>query len=200
MPALTRTGIAREIATAGLLIASYPLDEIARRAERLFDWGDETVVLAHGLGGSRANFLAFAAYVRMAGFGRIEFFEYPRWQSVADSASMLSEMVGRVSPGRAVHIVGHSLGGTIARRFATSAPHKVRSLVTIGSPYSINNSNSRELAIFGEEDPIVPPPPEQFRANMFKRAEVLPATGHLAILYHPQTLRLTATELRLNRY
>ncbi len=199
---MTRETVIREIATAGLLLASYPLDLLARRGERLLPrMGRETVVLAHGLGGSRANFLAFAGYIRMAGFLNVEFFEYPRWQSLEDSAAQLSAFIDKLAPGGGVHLVGHSLGGTIARRFAAAAPVRtVRSIVTIGSPYALTQSSARELAIFGDEDPIVPPPPEELVSErMFKRVHVLPRTGHLAILYHPETLRLTANELRLNR-
>lgn len=199
---MMRETVIREIAAAGLLLASYPLDVLARRGERLLPRvGRETVVLAHGLGGSRANFLAFAGYIRMAGFLNLEFFEYPRWQPIEDSAAQLRAFVDKVAPEGGVHLVGHSLGGTIARRFAASASSRVvRSIVTIGSPYSLSQSSPRELAIFGDDDPIVPPPPEEVLSQrMFRRIHVLPRTGHLAILYHPETLRLTASELRLNR-
>ncbi len=73
---MTREGAMRDVVTAGILLASYPLDLLARRGERLLPrLGRETVVLAHGLGGSRANFLAFAGYLRMTGFPTIEVFE-----------------------------------------------------------------------------------------------------------------------------
>lgn len=199
---MTREGVIREIAAAGLLLASYPLDAIARRGERLLPrLGRETVVLAHGLGGSRANFLAFAGYIRMVGFPNVEFFEYPRWQSIDESAAQLRAFVDEIAPEGGVHLVGHSLGGTIARRFAQSAARRaVRSIVTIGSPWHPSQASPREIAIFGDDDAIVPPPPEELMPErMFKRVHVLPQTGHLAILYHPETLRLTANELRLNR-
>lgn len=199
---MTATMVCREIAAAGLLLASYPLDLVARRSERLLPRiGREPVILVHGLGGSRANFLAFAGYIRMTGFLNIHFFEYPRGQSVADSAEQLGAFVRGVAPERGVHLIGHSLGGAISRRFASSAPAgAVRSIVTIGSPYSFSQVSARELAIFGDEDPIVPPPPAELAGpRMFKRIHVLPNTGHLAILYHPETLRLAANELRINR-
>lgn len=199
---MTSRTVYRELATAGLLLASYPLDLFARQGERLMPrLGGDPVVLAHGLGGSRANFLAFAAYIRLAGFSNIAFFEYSRWQSVADSAKQLGELVEQVAPDGGVHLIGHSLGGTIARRFSATAPRGfVRSLVTIGSPYSFSQTSADEIAIFGDEDPIVPPPPlELVGETMFKRMTVLENSGHLAILYHPETLRLAATELRLNR-
>jgi pimeloyl-ACP methyl ester carboxylesterase len=199
---MTSTTVAREIATAGLLLASYPIDLFARQGERLLPrLGGEPVILAHGLGGSRANFLAFAAYIRMTGFSNISFFEYSRWQSVTVSAQQLGEFVHQFSPEGGVHLIGHSLGGTISRRFTAMAPKgTVRSLITIGSPYSFSQTSGNEVAIFGDEDPIVPPPPtEMVSEQMFKRMIVLDRTGHLAILYHPETLRIAASELRLNR-
>ena len=199
---MTSTTVYRELAIAGLLIASYPLDLVARQGERLLPHlAGEPVILAHGLGGSRANFLAFAAYIRLTGFHNIVFFEYSRWQSINDSAHQLEELVDKIAPEGGVHLIGHSLGGTIARRFAANAQAGiVRSLITIGSPYSFSQTSDEEIAIFGDEDPIVPPPPhEMVSEQMFKRMVVLENAGHLAILYHPETLRTAAKELRLNR-
>jgi pimeloyl-ACP methyl ester carboxylesterase len=194
----------RELATAGLLLASYPVDLLARQSERLLPRIGllrDPVILAHGLGGSRANFLAFAAYIRLTGFSNISFFEYPRRQSIVDSARQLEEMVKEVAPAGGVHLIGHSLGGTISRVFTAMAPRgTVRSLITIGSPYSFSQISLQEFAIFGDEDAIVPaPPPEMVSEQMFRRMVVLDDTGHLAALYHPETLRVAASELRLNR-
>jgi pimeloyl-ACP methyl ester carboxylesterase len=194
--------VVRELAAAGALIASYPLDFIARRGESLLGPGtSEPVILVHGLGGSRANLLALGTYLRMAGFDRIEYFEYPRWQSVYDSAALLRARVEEREDAGGVHLVGHSLGGTIARHFATgSRLGAVRSLITLGSPYSHTQWSPNEIAIFGDEDPIVPPPREHLiHREAFGRKIVLKDTGHLALLYHPEVLRITGTELRANR-
>ena len=37
--------------------------------------------------------------------------------------------------GRKVHLVGHSLGGVIARAAASQMPHRVASVITLGSPF-----------------------------------------------------------------
>ncbi len=200
---MNSTTVIRELAAAGALIASYPLDWVARQGEPWLgaDAG-EPVVLVHGLGGSRANLLGLASYLRMAGLGNIAYFEYPRFQPIAESAAGLAAMVREIGGERdGVHLVGHSLGGTVARRYAADAPRGVvRSLVTLGSPYSYTQWSPRELALFGDEDPIVPPPLEHLRgATTFGKTIVLPSTGHLALIYHPEALRLIATELRANR-
>jgi pimeloyl-ACP methyl ester carboxylesterase len=195
--------VIRELAAAGALLASYPLDLIARQGEPLLNSeSSEPVILAHGLGGSRANLLALATYLRMAGFANITYFEYPRWQPIADSAEELGAMVREIAGEHGgVHLIGHSLGGTIARRYAMDAPRgAVRSLLTLGSPYSYTQWSPDEIAVFGDEDPIVPAPLEHLaNRTAFGRTVVLESTGHLALLYHPEVLRIAGTELRARR-
>jgi triacylglycerol esterase/lipase EstA (alpha/beta hydrolase family) len=195
--------VIRELAAAGALLASYPLDLIARQAEPLLGAErSEPVILAHGLGGSRANLLALATYLRMAGFHNIAYFEYPRWQPIADSAAELGALVRALAGEHGgVHLVGHSLGGTIARRYAADAPRgAVRSLLTLGSPYSYTQWSPNEIAVFGDEDPIVPPPLRHLTdATAFGKMVVLQSTGHLALLYHPEVLRIAGTELQARR-
>ncbi len=193
--------IASEIAALGGLIASYPLDWISQRAEsRLWKAGSEPVILIHGLGGSRSNLLGLAAYLRLAGFDNIAYFEYPRLQTLIESASQLRDFARERFGQAGVHLVGHSLGGTIARFHAAAAPGQVRSLVTLGSPYSYAQWSPREVAIFGDDDPIVPAPIVPMTApSSFGRIEILDNTGHLALIYHPEALRIVATELRAKR-
>lgn len=193
--------IAGEIAALSGLIASYPLDWVSQRAEtHLCNAGSEPVILLHGLGGSRSNLLGLAAYLRLAGFDNLAYFEYPRFQTIIESASQLRDFARQRFGGAGAHLVGHSLGGTIARFHAVAAPAQVRSLVTLGSPYSYAQWSPREVAIFGDDDPIVPAPIVATTApSAFSRIEILNNTGHLALIYHPEALRIVATELRANR-
>ena len=194
--------IATEIVALGGILASYPLDWMAQRAERLgFIATSEPVVLVHGLGGSRANLLGLAIHLRMAGFDNIAYFEYPRWQPIAQSAERLGRVVEEYDDGCGVNLVGHSLGGTIARAYVAGAPRsRVRSFISLGSPYLYTQYSSRELAIFGDQDPIVPAPMKLLTSPFaFGRIEILEHTGHLALLYHPEVLRIVGTELRANR-
>jgi len=191
-----------EIAAAGALIGSYPLDWIVKRGEAYFsNPSSEPVILVHGFGGSRSNLLALAAYIRLAGFGNVSYFEYPRWQTIGDSASQLERIAEEKSNGKGVHLIGHSLGGTVARRYAAAAPkRKVRSLITLGSPYSYGQWSPRELGIFGDDDPIVPAPFEALMTRIaFARIVTLHDVGHLALIFHPEALRIIGTELRANR-
>jgi pimeloyl-ACP methyl ester carboxylesterase len=197
----TRTVIT-EIAAVGALIGSYPLDWIVRRGESyLRTPSSEPVILLHGFGGSRSNLLALAAYIRLAGFDNVSFFEYPRWQTLGDSAAQLGRVAEEKSVGKGVHLIGHSLGGAVARRYAAGAPKRaVRSLITLGSPYSYGQWSPRELGIFGDDDPIVPAPIEMLTTRIaFSRTVTLHDVGHLALIFHPEALRIIGTELRANR-
>src|ERR1700722_20026493 len=100
--------IVTEIAAAGALISSYPLDWILRKTEPYYCApGSEPVILAHGFGGSRSNLLALASYLRLAGFDNLTYFEYPRRQSLDDSAARLGRIADEKSGGNGVHLIGH---------------------------------------------------------------------------------------------
>jgi pimeloyl-ACP methyl ester carboxylesterase len=194
--------IVTEIAAAGALISSYPLDWLLRKTEPYYCApGSEPVILAHGFGGSRSNLLALASYLRLAGFDNLTYFEYPRWQSIDDSAAELAHLVAEKAGTSGVHLIGHSLGGTISRRYAAYAPTgAVRSLVTLGSPYSYGQRSPHELGIFGDDDPIVPAPIEDMlHEGAFGRLVIMHDVGHLALVFHPEVLRIIGTELRANR-
>ena len=194
--------VVTEIAAAGALIGSYPLDWLVKRGEPYFcSPSSEPVILLHGFGGSRSNLLALAAYLRLAGFDNLSYFEYPRWQTLSDSAVQLGRVVEEKSDGKGVHLIGHSLGGTVARRYAAGAPKRaVRSLITLGSPYSYGQWSPTEVGIFGDDDPIVPAPIETLTTRVaFGRIVTLHDVGHLALIFHPEVLRIIGTELRANR-
>jgi PGAP1-like protein len=192
-----------EIAAAGLLIGSYPLDWLVKQTERYYPSPcSEPVILVHGLGGSRSNLLALSGYLRLAGFDNVSYFEYPRFQPISLSAAQLGKVVFEKSrESGAIHLVGHSLGGTISRHFTQGAPRGlVRSLITLGSPYSYAQSSPSEVGIFGDSDPIVPAPRvPQLNPSAFARVITLHDVGHLALVFHPEALRIVGTELRANR-
>ncbi len=178
------------------------MDWLVKRGEPYFcEPSSEPVILLHGFGGSRSNLLALAAYLRLAGFDNVSYFEYPRWQSLADSAAQLGRVADEKSGGNGVHLIGHSFGGTVARRYTTSAPKSaVRSLITLGSPYSYGQWSPTEVGIFGDDDPIVPAPIESMvNSAAFRQIVTLHDVGHLALIFHPEALRIIGTELRANR-
>ncbi len=194
--------IITEIAAAGALIGSYPLDWLVKRSEPYWcTRSSEPVILIHGFGGSRSNLLALAAYIRLAGFDNLSYFEYPRWQTLGDSAAQLGHVAEEKSGGTGVHLIGHSLGGVVGRRYAAAASKSaVRSLITLGAPYSYGQWSPREVGIFGDDDPIVPAPVQALMTRLaFARIVTLHDVGHLALIFHPEALRIIGTELRSNR-
>ena len=186
----------RELAAAGTMLASYPLDYLIRLGLPVgIRLSRDAVILSHGLGGDRTNLAALAAWVRLAGFDNVHFFEYPTRQPIDESAAQLAEMIARNDAGSGIHLIGHSLGGTISRIAAANMREgAVRSLVTLAAPYQHSQPNRHEIAIFGDEDPIVRPPESEHR-GVFKRIAVLHNTGHLGVLYHPDTIRIALAEL-----
>ncbi len=113
----------------------------------------------------------------------------------------LRRIIEEKSGGKGTHLIGHSLGGAVARRYAAGAPNgAVRSLVTLGSPYSYGQWSPTETGIFGDDDPIVPAPIEALiNRAAFARIVTLHEVGHLALIFHPEVLRIVGTELRANR-
>jgi palmitoyl protein thioesterase len=194
--------IGRELASAGALMASYPLECLTiLQVPRRFRQSRDAVILIHGRGGDRTNLLAMSLLLRLAGFDNIGFFTYPARQLVEVSASQAAEMAAQADGGAGIHYIGHSLGGTIAR-MAAARSHKsrTRSLVTFGSPWSATQRSPDEVAIFGSDDPIVQPPRGRFFPDgMFKHLIVLRNTGHLGVLHHEEAIRITLSELTANR-
>jgi pimeloyl-ACP methyl ester carboxylesterase len=98
------------------------------------------VLLLHGYAMGRANFLLLANRMALAGLGPIIGFEYWTLGGVARPSAALGEFVEEVCARLGVaqvDLVGHSLGGMIARHYVSAgggAP-RVAHLVTIGSPH-----------------------------------------------------------------
>jgi hypothetical protein len=121
------------------------------------------IILIHGFGGKKSNLYPLANYLNnnrlngVYGFTNIHFFEYPMLQSIETSVKKLHEFILKVG-GEQHHLVGHSLGGTIAREYTKKYYTDVITLITLGSPeYGIHNDepDTPELAIYGEHDFIV---------------------------------------------
>jgi triacylglycerol lipase len=91
---------------------------------------------------NRACFLAMAARLGRAGVGPIYGFEYWSFSKVSRSARSLDryiEEICRRHNCEQVDIIGHSMGGVVARYYlclgAGKTRGRVRSLVTLGSPH-----------------------------------------------------------------
>jgi len=99
------------------------------------------ILLVHGIMDNRSVFAVFRRSLRRRGFGRVHAVNYSlRTNDVRAAAHQLGKHVERVreqTGSDEVHIVGHSLGGVIARYYVQrmGGSASVGTLVTLGSPH-----------------------------------------------------------------
>ncbi len=103
--------------------------------------GPRPIIVLHGYAMNRANFLALAYRLRRAGLGPVLGFEYWTLGRVAAGARQLGWFVDevRAATGAAeVDLIGHSMGGVVARYYVTIAggDRFVHRVITLGSPHA----------------------------------------------------------------
>jgi len=103
--------------------------------------GPRPIIVLHGYAMNRANFVPLALRLARAGLGPIFGFEYWTLGRVAAGARQLGWFVDevRAATGAAtVDLVGHSMGGVVARYYVQLAggDPAVSHLVTLGSPHA----------------------------------------------------------------
>ena len=100
------------------------------------------ILLVHGFVDNRSVFTLLRRGLRRTGFGRVIALNYsPFTHDVADVAGRLQELVERTCEETGyerVHVVGHSLGGLVARYYVQrlGGDARVHTLVTLGSPHT----------------------------------------------------------------
>src|SRR5689334_110005 len=155
--------VAMEVSALGVAALSMPLRFVL--AGDSFDPGSPhrtPVVLVHGLLGDPTNFLALRRQLAFRGVHNVATFSYaPRidYPRLAYRLGALVDTLCDATGAPEVDVVGHSLGGLVAR-YLVEMPResRVRRLVTLGSPYFASPLPARELAIFGASDPFIAPP------------------------------------------
>ncbi|HSV08095.1 MAG TPA: alpha/beta fold hydrolase [Candidatus Binatus sp.] len=177
-----------ELSALGALALSMPLDLLLPR--RPFDPTaphPTPVVFVHGVCGAASNFLVlrtFLAHRGVRNFASLSYVPRVDYQRMALPLAQLIETVCRDAQTPFVDVVGHSLGGLVARYLVELANEsRVRRLVTLGAPYYGERRPSQELAIFAAHDALVPPP-----ADRRSRVMVVEDCGHLNLLRHPAVL------------
>ena len=155
------------------------------------------VVLVHGFLGDASNFFVFRRRLAAHGIRNVATFSYRPGIDMPRLALRLAgtlEDARRAAGTRDVDVIGHSLGGTVARYLAeTDGGQLVRRLVTLGAPSFTSWTAAHELAIFGAADPLVPPPAT---AGPHGRVRVVAGCGHIGLLYHPVASAAAACHLR----
>jgi pimeloyl-ACP methyl ester carboxylesterase len=102
--------------------------------------GPRPIIMLHGYAMNRANFVVLARRLAAAGLGPIFGFEYWTLGRVAAGARQLGWFIDQVREATGadeVDLVGHSMGGVVARyylAFGGGDPH-VHRLITLGSPH-----------------------------------------------------------------
>jgi pimeloyl-ACP methyl ester carboxylesterase len=100
------------------------------------------VLLVHGLVDNRSVFSVMSRSLRRRGFAQVGTCNYsPLLDDVAGGAADLGEHIERICEQTGhdqVHVVGHSLGGLIARYYVQrqGGDRRVASLVTLGTPHA----------------------------------------------------------------
>ncbi|HEV7554737.1 MAG TPA: alpha/beta fold hydrolase [Kofleriaceae bacterium] len=102
--------------------------------------GPRPVIVLHGYAMNRANFVGLAYRLKRAGLGPVLGFEYWTLGRTGAAARQLAQFVDIVLAGtgaKQVDIIGHSMGGIVARYYVTLAggDGKVANLITLGSPH-----------------------------------------------------------------
>lgn len=117
-------------------------------------------VMVPGFTGSKEDFAPMLAPLVSAGFRVVCFDQRGQYESPGPAhanaysidafAADLLAIIGTVADGRAVHLLGHSFGGLVARRAVIARPGAVRSLTLLDSgPDGPSLSRSRMLGVLG---------------------------------------------------
>lgn len=151
-------GAAKELALSAFHLATYPLGitpaDLSSDAPPLPRGaavhpaieadpraGEVPIVLVHGFVHNRSAFIWMTRALRRAGFRHVHGLNYnPFTQEIAEAARMLAEEVDRVlavTGAKRCMIVGHSMGGIIARYYvqALGGHRCVDTVITLGSPH-----------------------------------------------------------------
>ncbi len=100
------------------------------------------ILLVHGLVDNRSVFTLLRRALRRRGFGQVLTLNYsPFTQDVRSAAERLAALVEKTCDETGyerVHVVGHSLGGVVARYYVQrmGGDARVHTLATLGSPHS----------------------------------------------------------------
>jgi pimeloyl-ACP methyl ester carboxylesterase len=148
----TYLGHLRELAGAGACVALYPLgfvrDHLAphRLAPPRSATVDTPVILIHGYGHNRSAWTFLGRELGRAGFRTLETYNYnPLARDIPDLAHDLAGRVDsllRETGAPHVHLVGHSLGGLVARYYVhlLGGDETVGTAVTIATPHEGTNA------------------------------------------------------------
>jgi triacylglycerol lipase len=143
----TLPGHLRETASIAVTAAMWPFgmaDRGLTELRRLLageEGGGTPVLLVHGYGANKSNWLFLQRYLRDAGYGRVHALNYNPLQAdvpaIADACTRRARDLMEHCGTDRVHLVGHSLGGLVARyAVQISGLEGVATCVTVASPHN----------------------------------------------------------------
>ena len=142
----TYVGQVREAATIARCAVTYPLGLAEAAISTGVPKGNRTfdtpVVLVHGYGHNRSGWFLLERRLRRVGFTSVHTLNYlPYLSGVPELADRLAERVEAIcqlTGAEKVHLVGHSMGGIVARWYVQQlgGSERVDTAITIGSPHS----------------------------------------------------------------
>jgi pimeloyl-ACP methyl ester carboxylesterase len=181
--------VGNEVTALGAAALATPLRPLLWRDE-VFDPEaphPTPTVLVHGFFGDPTNFLTLRGRLAARGIRNFVSFSYPPrfdYQRLAPRLGRTIEAVCLATGAEQVDVIGHSLGGLIARYLIEMGDGgRVRRLVTLGAPYFASRIPPREFAIFGAYDPFIPAPHPIYGPH--GHTTLVPDCGHWGLLYHP---------------
>jgi triacylglycerol lipase len=104
------------------------------------------ILLIHGLVDNRSIFTVLRRHLRRRGFGRVWTMNYRPWTAdLRTAARELGESIAAVCEQTGyerIHVIGHSMGGLIARYYVQrlGGDQRVHTLVTLGTPHQGTNA------------------------------------------------------------
>jgi pimeloyl-ACP methyl ester carboxylesterase len=149
-------------------------DALAERRIPPAPCGPPPVLLLHGFVDNRSVFALLSRSLRRNGWTTVQALNYsPLTCDVRDAAALLAEQVERLcelTGHQRIDIVGHSLGGLVARYYVQrlGGDARVRTVVTLGTPHS-----GTRVIPFASPHPLI----RQMRPN----SELLLELGNPAI-------------------
>lgn len=203
------------------VLLRYDLDEIVPTH---VEQDEHVVVLLHGLFASAGVLRPMRAYIERETGMPTASFSYRPGAGVRELAERLASLIDRLPRAASIHLVGHSMGGLVARYFVQTMPvaDRVVQTISLASPFrgtaqarwlpmgigrdvTIGSETLRYLAETAHATPVphtsfvamldtVVTPPDS--AVFFHGDAVeLPDLGHNALLYEPEVHHLVASRI-----
>lgn len=198
--------------------------DVAAIVPRRLEGGPDVVVLLHGLFASAGVLRPLRERIEERTGAHTASVSYVPGPGVEWVAERLASLVAQLPSGARVHLVGHSMGGVVARWFAQEHPGaaSVVQTISLASPFG-GTSRARLLPATAGRD--IAPDSDLLRRLAARAAEtahvphlsivaggdsvvdgpaalpigevwVVPAVGHNALLYHARVAEVVADRVR----